>query len=476
MTRPSSKFPGLPRRCGCDSTLTQARLDKNIFKQGFTELQDKLDERFYTTTLHFAHDLCQAINVGINTERPLEDAEPRAEPLDASQVKQNNYSEARDRRRLGKRILKSLEPYLEAALKAEADICGKPPDSFKKELEGMMEASLEVRQPASTSITVSQDDSTAPRPDQDVEMADAPAEGQIIVADQSEDEADADADGEADPDHDEAMDGIEPSQGHGGGEDNIEVSAPDEEHEDVGTSKPNGANVASAQSPPDEQQQQCPETMPGREYDHQHPLTNGFTKDANSTSPPSLPGSFPQQQHHHNHLHSNRDPLTPPQSNGSFAGQPHQQPSSSCCNAGTVLSAGGIPWYLGAFELQGTSAVEEQWTGREAVRRALSEELTDMDDDALKDLEFDVDEDNTITASPPVTDAGAGAEETTTAAADTGTSATSTTTGGGGGNLGNKGGTPRKTLRSASGKATPAVAGVGVAAVRRAVRSSARRR
>lgn len=65
-----------------------------------------------------------------------------------------------------------------------------------------------------------------------------------------------------------------------------------------------------------------------------------------------------------------------------------------------MLTDGGLPWYLGGFELVGTSAVEEQWTtGREALR-SLSEELTDMDDDALKDLEFDVDEDNTITASP----------------------------------------------------------------------------
>ncbi|KXX75920.1 Peregrin [Madurella mycetomatis] len=472
-------------------------LDKNIFKQGFTELQDKLDERFYTTTLHFAHDLCQAINVGINTERPLVDQEPRAEHLDASPMKQNNYSEARDRRRLGKRILKSLEPYLEAALRAEADICGKPLESIKKELEGMIEASLEVRQPATISITVSQDDNVAPKSDQDVDMVDAPVEGQIIVADQSEEGADADADadgdvdGEADADHDEAMDGPDPSRGHGGGEDNIEVSALDEEHGDDGTPKPNGS-LPSAHSPPAELQ---PEAEPCKE-NHHHPLSNGFTKDPNSNSPPSLPGSYPQSHnhnhnplpHHHHHVHSAASPLTPPQSHGSFAGQPHhqQQPSSSssssspsstsaaaasCNDSSNMLSAGGIPWYLSGFDLQGTSAVEEQWTGREAVRRALSEELTDMDDDALKDLEFDVDEENTITASPPVAAAVVVRDDEASVATAGNTKEVVAASA-----------TPKKSLRSGSGKgagtgAVVAGAGTGAtAAARKGVRSSARRR
>ncbi len=63
------------------------------------------------------------------------------------------------------------------------------------------------------------------------------------------------------------------------------------------------------------------------------------------------------------------------------------------------LIDGGILWYMEGFVPEGTTAVEVQWAGREAVR-SLSEDLTDMDDEELNGLEFDV-EDSTITASSP---------------------------------------------------------------------------
>ncbi|KAK0621134.1 hypothetical protein B0T17DRAFT_558968 [Bombardia bombarda] len=353
------------------------RLDKNIFKKGLLELQDKLEQRFYTTTLHFAYDLCQAISAGISAASvPSSAEEPGAESLDVSPAKNSASAEIRDRKRLGKRILRSIHPQLEAALRAEADICTKPIDALLKELDGMIEASLEVRQPT---ITVSQDDDAAPEPSQDVEMVDAPEEGgQIIVAGQTDGggEADADAETEADADADadvdlnDRMDEDDVSKIIGDG--SIEVNT--SEHGDSTATKPNGIVSSTA-------------SLAGGEHAEAHKdessqLANGF-KD--SGSPPSIPGFGPVL--HPPPAHPTGGPLTPPQSNGSFGRDPTN-----------ILSEGGVPWYLQGFELKGTSAVEEQWTGRQAVR-SLSEELTDMDDEALKDLEFDVDDD-TITASP----------------------------------------------------------------------------
>ncbi|KAK0711066.1 hypothetical protein B0H67DRAFT_601903 [Lasiosphaeris hirsuta] len=327
-------------------------LDKGVFEKGLTDLQDKIDERYYTTTLQFTHDLCQAINVGINTPvKPSSAKEVRPDPLDVSPAKQSNYSDSRDRRRLGKRILKAIQPSLEAALKAESEICSKPLDALLKELEGMLDASLEIRQPT---ITVSSDDGVVPEQSQDVEMVDAPEEAQIIVADQSDGDGDAEMDGDADADPDaNAVQALDEDN-------NIKVNT----SENGKVSKPNGTTVSSSNSAAD---------------GSSHPPVNGFNKD--SGSPPSLSayGSSLQPPH--------SGPLTPPQSNGSFGRDP-----------ANMLSDGGVPWYLQGFDLKGTSAVEEQWAGREAVR-SLSEELTDMDDEALKDLEFDVDDD-TITASP----------------------------------------------------------------------------
>lgn len=387
-----------------------------------------MDRRVYVTTLPFAHDLCRAINVGINNPTPASQ-EPGTEATDVSPTKYNNYSDGAARKRLGKRLLKVLQPYLESALKAEADICGKPYDALQKELEGLLEASLEVRQLPLTSITVSEDNSAGQ--DQDVDMIDAPAEGQIIVADHSEGEEDA----EGEPD--DVMDGTHV------GEDNIEVGSYDEHGE--ATPRPNGA-FSSANSHAGDIIPPPKETTP---Y-----LTNGFIKPS-STSPPSLPGGTynthtNHQPPNHNNLNPHSGPLTPPQSHTSNSGAPsfattapapHHNPlvpitttailptitttttssslSSSSSSAAAAAAAaaptnnhshshttvgtnpltdGGVPWYLAGFAPRGTTAAHAQWTAtaREALR-SLSEELTDMDEEALRDLEFDVDEENTIT-------------------------------------------------------------------------------
>ncbi|AEO57585.1 hypothetical protein MYCTH_2303901 [Thermothelomyces thermophilus ATCC 42464] len=400
-------------------------LDKNVFRQGLQELQAKMDRRYYVTTLPFTQDLCRAINEGINNP-PESVVQNSGRPVEASPSKHNNYAEIGARRRLGKRIVKSLQPYLETALRAEAEITDQPHDVLRKELEGMLEASVEVRQQLPVaSITVSPDeDAAAGRQGQvDVHMADAPAEGQIIVADQSGGEEDA----EGEPDDDL----VSPDR------DNIQVGGYDEP-----TPRPNGV-LSAAHSVSGEPQ---PDTTTPH-------LANGVTSlDKSSTSPPSLPGTSystlpppagataPPSHHQPDTTTttttSSSHPLTPPRSNtgsastASFnvtqnsnnndnkdndndnnnnnnnndngASTTTSTTGNTCAVTNTntntnFLTHGGIPWYLAGFELRGTTAVQEQWTpGREAVR-SLSEELTDMDDEALRDLEFDVDEERTIT-------------------------------------------------------------------------------
>ena len=53
-------FPDRPLR---PQLTYPSRLDKNIFHVGLTDMQTKLDVRFYTTTLAFAHDLCNVITI-----------------------------------------------------------------------------------------------------------------------------------------------------------------------------------------------------------------------------------------------------------------------------------------------------------------------------------------------------------------------------------------------------------------------------
>ncbi|KAK3322497.1 hypothetical protein B0H66DRAFT_206050 [Apodospora peruviana] len=344
-------------------------LDKNIFKQGLVELQDKLERRYHTTTLEFVRDLCQSINVGINSATISSSAdEPGVETIDTVSVKRGSHSDANYRRRVAKRMLGQLRPRLEAALRAEAEICNEPLDVLLKKLEGIMEASLEVRQP---SITVSHDDDAAAELNQDLEMTDAPEEAQIIVADQTDGEISADDRMDLDDNASRKL------------QDNIEVAASDNEGGDV--DKANGVMSSNVSLTGGEQQQQ--ESDAAQNGDEQ--LANSFNN-KDSGSPPSLPGAeYPQPPA--TLSGSGGDPLTPPQSNGSF-GRSTENPTN-------VLSDGGILWYLEKYQPDGTSVVEEQWTGRQAVR-SLSEDLTDMDEETLQDLGFAVEDDNTIMASP----------------------------------------------------------------------------
>lgn len=311
-----------------------------MFQDGLAKLQGRFEQRFYTTTLSFAHDLCEVVHVGINAPPQSNSSDqPRFEVTDVSPTKQTPYAEARDRKRLGKRILKSVQPQLESALKAEAEVTSQTHENLRKELEGMIDASLEIRQPSS-----SQPQQEAAQPGHDVTMTDAPEEAHITVAEGAGEEVPTE---EVDRmDVDELS--IEVKDEDAG--DTVGETAAAMENDDTTTedhvAKPQLDGVKPAPTPPD---------------------TNGYVSVAQGSVQPA--------------------PLTPPQSNGGLS-----------YGTDNVLTEGGIPWYLKPFEVEGTTAVEEQWAGRDALR-SLSEELTDMDDEELNDLEFNV-EDSTITASP----------------------------------------------------------------------------
>ncbi|CRK47152.1 hypothetical protein BN1723_007377, partial [Verticillium longisporum] len=151
-------------------------LDKGVFYDGLVKLQSQLDVRFYTTTLAFAHDLCEVISVGINTE--IKKVETADEELVATTLGKVSYEDPRQRKTLGKRILKAVQPQLETALRTEAEISSKPLDPLTKELEGMLEASIEFK---SLSNDVVVDGDKTIDADHDVVMADASIE-EITVA------------------------------------------------------------------------------------------------------------------------------------------------------------------------------------------------------------------------------------------------------------------------------------------------------
>ncbi|KAJ4170005.1 hypothetical protein NW754_006148 [Fusarium falciforme] len=126
-------------------------LDKDLFIEGLKKLQTRIETRFYVTVMSFATDLCEVIRNGIATApdsgSPTEDS--RSEHLDALPVK-NTFADIRERRKLGKRILKAVQPSLEAALRVESEISQKPFEGLQNELESMVDRSIEAGRPLTT--------------------------------------------------------------------------------------------------------------------------------------------------------------------------------------------------------------------------------------------------------------------------------------------------------------------------------------
>ncbi|KAI1113235.1 hypothetical protein F5Y14DRAFT_228580 [Nemania sp. NC0429] len=325
-------------------------LDKNLFYDGLLPLSSRLDQRYYTTTLTLAQDLCDVIHTGLNTE-PENFIEMSALGLAVST--KSDFSDYRDRKKLGKRILKAVQPQLEMALRLEAEANHRPFEGLKQELEAMIEASLEYRPKAVIVGTDGEGEQS-----QDTIMVDSSAAviavGGIdpdgtISRDENGDVAMLDADNQA-----TSTDG------------NIEVDTsamePDAQFE--------SAQVAADAAP-----------VPTSEALETKPDVSGSTDVQSVNTPPATNGyiSVPTI--------AQPAPPTPPQSNGSLGRQPMD-----------VLTDGGILWYLQEFEPHGTSAAQEQWDGRN-LERNLSEELTEIDDDELKGLGVEINEES-ITASP----------------------------------------------------------------------------
>ncbi|KAM0562170.1 hypothetical protein ACHAPJ_002615 [Fusarium lateritium] len=240
-------------------------LDKDLFMDGLNTLQNRINTRFYVTVMSFATDLCQVISAGIATTPgpgPSTDG-TQTENIDASPIK-NTFSDIRERRKLGKRILKAVQPFLETALRVESEISQKSFEGLQKELENAIDKSVEARRPLTAQSSQEKPTDLSDEAN-DTIMVDA--ELQITVKADSTETGDA-------------MD----TTSDGG---NIDVST----NIDVDTSDLNGAGA-------EEKQESLPNTVKSSDTP---PDTDGYV----SKPRPAQSG-----------------PPTPPQSNGSLGQEP----------------------------------------------------------------------------------------------------------------------------------------------------------
>ncbi|KAI1858102.1 uncharacterized protein JN550_012858 [Neoarthrinium moseri] len=320
---------------------------KNVFQEGLLKLQLKVEARYYVTVLTFAQGLCDVIHTGVNSEWK---APPQAQPKFDSVVApitKTDYSDIRERKKLGKRIIKMAQPLLEAALRLESEVTHKSFDNLKQELEGMVEASFELQH----NVIVASSDADQSK---DVIMVDS-SNAEITVADPSN--------------QDDALDDEEQAD--------VIMAGDDGHAKDGGSIEVDTSNVGDNTSVDDKPLHKEPaDTEMLNITDNSADLANSNSVD----TPPATNGYVAAPQV------SQPVPPTPPQSTGSL-GKEQINP----------LTDGGLAWYLKGFEPEGTSAVTEPVPTD--ADPDFSEELTEMDEDELKGLGVDI-QDTEVATSP----------------------------------------------------------------------------
>ena len=115
-------------------------LDKDLFNDGLLRMQRNVDQRKYAKALAFATELGEMIHQVIVS--PHVHSEGQGE----TESPKHSFTDIRERRRLGKRILKAVQPQLEDALRIESGITNKPFADLQKDLEAKIEANLDTSQ------------------------------------------------------------------------------------------------------------------------------------------------------------------------------------------------------------------------------------------------------------------------------------------------------------------------------------------
>ncbi|KAE8451973.1 hypothetical protein EG329_002137 [Mollisiaceae sp. DMI_Dod_QoI] len=305
---------------------------KMVFSDALLRLQERVDGRFYTTATSFSQDFAEVFRYGIINE-PIPRPETAAsKELERSSNIKKTPLDMKERRRLAKRIVKAVQPLLEAAIRAEAEISSRPVDREIKQLEQLLDACLQA---GNDTISVSLGDGSVGERDveHDVEMGEANGHGTVQEnGDSIQTNDDIEKSGATDVE-------MEDIDAPGEDDSTIVAAAPAEDTIDTGpVTRANGKG--------------SPSKANGTKNTHTPPDTNGYVPAPDIVQPA---------------------PPTPPVSNGDTN------------TDADILANGGVPWYVKDFQPEGTSLVP----GKDAMS-SFSEELSEMDDDDLKGLGADV--------------------------------------------------------------------------------------
>ncbi|KAF9894937.1 nuA3 HAT complex component nto1 [Aspergillus nanangensis] len=311
---------------------------KGVFRQGLTSIRAKLDERAYTSVSQFSAELAQVFTSEIGVQPAGDTAELQ---MQISGRAPELSLEQREKRKLAKRIIKSIQPSLEDAIRSESELNRKPFEQELKDLDVLLENSVMSRRGS------------------EVDFAEVTGKTSV------ENVEDINGTGPTVEDVTEVTAKLEPvDSAHVTATEQVPAEASNEISEQAeavpvedNPQLPDGTDEGQALE--DSTTEAVP--LSAAPTTEAVPAVNGATNNADEQPQPvaGVPAS------------AQNEPLTPPPS---FKGD-QQLPSSQ----------GGIQWYMQPFDPVGTTIHEERWTGRD-VMRGMSEELSELDEEELKDL------------------------------------------------------------------------------------------
>ena len=329
-----------------------------MFREALLNIRAKLADRSYTSVTPFSADLVQVFSSDLGVEAS-NTAEFQAQ-VDGRAV--NMSFEQKEKRKLAKRIVKAIQPALEAAVRKESELNGRPYAQQMKEMDEM----LFSRRASMADSILEEEFSTEP--------AKLTNGTNHLTPSLRGGEADIEM---VDPPHSQLQNGHSPNQ-----EANntlLDTSVPDAVDED-GEDLVAAGSIAqlNGELTADTEQSLAAHTPPAS--------TNGIKKAANIAHT----------------THAKKQSPAP---------EPPTPPLSLAENQQAAMVQGGIPWYVAQFDPDGTTIHEERWTGPEVLRE-MSEELSEMDEEELQGLggaNFDEDGNvggNTLDTAPATKNTG----------------------------------------------------------------------
>lgn len=113
-----------------------------MFSEGFSKLQAKLDEKYYTSVQAFNEDMAAMLSAELSFApvTTVGDAEDQMNKAAHS----NLTPEQKETKKLVKRITRTLQPLFEDALRKEADLAGRPYEKLP-DLETLLSENLQRR-------------------------------------------------------------------------------------------------------------------------------------------------------------------------------------------------------------------------------------------------------------------------------------------------------------------------------------------